>query len=169
MTLEEHGELRIVRKSTTTAPNTSSFNGESSNKQSSLLSLSGKLVNQMQPFIIEKTKGEGKSKFVFACVNEGGDEEDEKEKALIATMSEKLSVQDYVVRQVQDKKQKRNNKKIILKHEEQQHNESKIINVTNSNLGSVKAATTGPRIYMQDDDPEFDDLDEEDPDDDLDL
>ena len=31
------------------------------------------------------------------------------------------------------------------------------------------APTSGPRIFMQDDDPEFDDYDEEDPDDDLDI
>lgn len=34
---------------------------------------------------------------------------------------------------------------------------------------STQERKSGPRIYMDDDDPEFDDLDEEDPDDDLDL
>lgn len=34
---------------------------------------------------------------------------------------------------------------------------------------STQEKKSGPRIYMDDDDPEFDDLDEEDPDDDLDL
>lgn len=34
---------------------------------------------------------------------------------------------------------------------------------------AVNVPTSGPRIFMQDDDPEFDDYDEEDPDDDLDI
>ena len=34
---------------------------------------------------------------------------------------------------------------------------------------AATAATTAPRIFMQEDDPEFDDFDEEDPDDDLDI
>lgn len=42
---------------------------------------------------------------------------------------------------------------------------------TSGNLSSEKepAAPSRPRIYLQDDDPEFDDFDEEDPDDDLDI
>jgi hypothetical protein len=36
-------------------------------------------------------------------------------------------------------------------------------------IPSPSSASSRPQIYLQDDDPEYDDLDEEDPDDDLDL
>ena len=38
-----------------------------------------------------------------------------------------------------------------------------------SDSSTTNTSVTRPRIYLQDDDPEFDDLDEEDPDDDLDI
>lgn len=41
--------------------------------------------------------------------------------------------------------------------------------VKDKTLHSEKSTFQGPRIYLEDDDPEFDDMDEEDPDDDLDL
>ena len=41
--------------------------------------------------------------------------------------------------------------------------------ITNDNSQSEPTTKSGPRIFVQDDDPEFDDMDEEDLDDDLDL
>jgi len=38
-----------------------------------------------------------------------------------------------------------------------------------NDLKTAKISHSKPKIYIQDDDPEFDDWDEEDPDDDLDL
>ena len=46
--------------------------------------------------------------------------------------------------------------RVILRHED-------------DNVTSESSTTLKPHIYLQDDDPEFDDMDEEDPDDDLDI
>jgi len=56
-------------------------------------------------------------------------------------------------------------KKITLKLEED--NIAKV--AAPSEQKPAHAAATAPRIFLQDDDPEFEDYDEEDPDDDLDI
>ena len=51
----------------------------------------------------------------------------------------------------------------VLKHEQEKGTGSE----SNSSFEAIQKQA--PKIFMEEDDPEFDDLDEEDPDDDLDI
>lgn len=64
---------------------------------------------------------------------------------------------------LEDDDEKRHPLKSSLQQQQQQSASQTTTDTTNTNVNNR------PRIYLQDDDPEFDDLDEEDPDDDLDI
>jgi len=103
----------------------------------------GKVTKEIQPFrIISDEKG---SRVVFHV--QINDKLEDKANSL---GTEKKVTDGHI-----DLLSKRGTNRITLKHEEGERNFS--------------AERKGPRIFLQDDDPEFDDLDEEDPDDDLDI
>ncbi|GFH56633.1 hypothetical protein CTEN210_13109 [Chaetoceros tenuissimus] len=71
--------------------------------------------------------------------------------------------QGLEIRPTPDGHKHKTSRRPVLKHE----NEKETVNESRSTPESIQKQA--PRIFMEEDDPEFDDLDEEDPDDDLDI
>ena len=91
-------------------------------------------------------------------------EEGEKKEESVTTSTDEQTIKPAVMSTVDKDNVEvlptRGRARVQLKHEEEKKS---------SAPATAPPATTGPRIFMQEDDPEFDDFDEEDPDDDLDI
>jgi len=60
-------------------------------------------------------------------------------------------------------------RQLLLQHEDEKQQKITTSPAAPGSASQTEAARPKPRIYMEENDPEFDDLDEEDPDDDLDI
>ena len=130
-----------------------------------------RLTKDVQLFDIEvkENRGSTESKLVLRKkIDHGGNDKKKvtkkkKDVEDVAIMTDKLDINsgEGGLKSFTTSNKDKDNRP-ILKHEDEDSGVSKT---------AAKAAPNKPtpRIYMEDDDPEFDDLDEEDPDDDLDI
>ena len=154
----------------------------------------GKITKESQPFCISSEVNMGVASPSVPCIqfqsSRMNTDNDDKEKNIDQTIynSSNKNKSDNVISDVTFKlgqltpqEQAMRNATVLPHHKsrsigqrnkvtiQMENDDNDDENNKRSQKGESQKQKTGPKIYLEDDDPEFDDMDEEDPDDDLDL